>query len=158
MNKDGFSEGDHPRDKSGRFTDKIVMYESASGGKVTKSYAGTPKEEAQNLSAAKVLADKKGWNVELRYNTPNRKSADAKINGEDWEIKTNYTPTASAVDSAIKNAKGQARNVILHIQSDIETKDAVNAVKWRLARKNHYDKVLIITKGNALISIVRKEE
>lgn len=151
-------ESEHPRDEHGRFASKETVYESASGGKVTKSYAGTPKEETQNFAAAKVIADKKGWTVDLLDNPPDKKSADALINGEFWEIKTNFTPTASAVDSAIKNAKGQSRNIVLHIQSDIETKIAIKAVKRRLERNNHYDKVLIITKENSLINIVRKEK
>lgn len=133
------------------------MYESASGGKVTKSYAGTPKEEAQNLAAAKVLADKKGWHVDLLANPHNKKSADAKINGRMWEIKTNGTATANAIDVAIKGAKGQARNVVLHIQSDIDIGLAVSVATKRLKRSAQFDEIIVIAKNGDLYELVKTD-
>lgn len=152
---DSFTPEDHPRGENGRFTDKPTMYESASGGKVTKSYAGTPKEETQNLAAAKVLADKKGWKVDLQFNTPNRKSADAKINGEYWEIKTNYTPTKNSIDTLLKSAKGQSGKIILHIQSDIGIRDVITTARARMNRSAWIENVLVITKKEKLILLTR---
>lgn len=123
---------------------------------MTKLYKKKSAEEEQNLAVAKIIADKLGVDVNLRYNDPTKKTADATINGESWEIKTNYSPTKSAIDSSIKNAKGQAKNVILHIQSDIKVKDAVMAVKHRMDRSNHFDRVYVITKKGRIIKIVKK--
>ena len=123
---------------------------------MTKLYKKKSAEEEQNLAVAKIIADKLGVDVSLRYNDPTKKTADAIINGEPWEIKTNYSSTKSAIDSSIKNAKGQARNIILHIQSDIKVKDAVMAVKHRMNRSDHFDRVYVVTKKGRVIKIVKK--
>ena len=134
----------------------IILYKSPNGASVTKLYKKKSAEEEQNLAVAKIIADKLRGDVNLRYNDPSQKTADAIINGEPWEIKTNYTATSSAIDSSIKNAKGQAKNIILHIQSDIKVKDAVIAVKRRLDRSSHFDRVFIVTKNGRIIRIVKK--
>lgn len=133
-----------------------MVYESSGGGSVSKRYRGTPKEEAQNLAAAKVLADKKGWKIDLLENKGVGKSCDARINGENWEIKTNYTPTKNSIDTLLRSAKGQSVNIILHIQSGIKLKDAVSATKNRMNRSLWIENVLIISKGNKLVNLRRK--
>lgn len=144
MNKDGFNEGDHPRDKSGRFTDKIVMYESASGGKVTKSYAGSPKEEAQNLAAVVPLANQ-GKHITLipPVNKEGVRTADAVIDGEFWEIKTNKTPSKSAIDHEIRKANTQAKRMIINVTSGIDEETLMRGIKGRLTHTKIEELVII---------------
>ncbi len=144
MNKDGFTEGEHPRDKGGRFTDKIVMFESASGGKVTKSYAGTPKEEAQNLAAVIPLANQgKHINLISPVNKEGVRTADATIDGEFWEIKTNKTPSKSAIDHEIRKANTQAKKMIINVTSGIDENTLLRGIKGRLPHTQIEELVII---------------
>ena len=59
----------------------------------------------------------------------------------------------TTIDNAIKGAKGQARNLILHIQSGIKVKDAVAVAKNRLSRSKSFDRILIITARNRIINL-----
>ena len=87
-------------------TIRVIYEDKLTGGKITANYVEPTKEEEQNIVALKPLSQK-GFVVELRQavNKQNVKSADALINGEAWEIKTNYTPTKNAIDNALRKGK-----------------------------------------------------
>ena len=147
MKKDGFREGDHPRGKNGRFVDKPTLYESASGGSVRKSYSGTPKEESQNLAAEKPLAEQ-GKKITLisPVNKEGVRTADAIIDGEYWEIKTNKTPTKSAIDHEIRKANTQAGKMIIHVTSGISEETLMRGIKGRLPHTK-IDELVIVKDG-----------
>lgn len=116
-----------------------VLYTSPKGGgTVLRTYSKASKEQVDNLAAAKIMADRKGYRVELLgiNNTQGAKSADALINGKIWEIKTNKTPTYNAISNRLSDAKKQSPNVIIHITSDIPENDWKRAVYNRTMYKN----------------------
>ena len=124
-----------------------------------------PREHNANFAAAKILADKKGYQVELLdvSNTKGRKSADALINGILWEIKTNKTPKYESVSDRLRNAKKQSPNVILHIVSDISEMDWRRAVYHRItyshprSRTYNLQKITVITKNEDVFEYTRDQ-
>lgn len=153
---DSFEESEHPRDRNGRFSDKITMYESASGGKVTKSYSGTSREEAQNFAAVIPLADQ-GKNITLiqPVNKEGVRTADAIIDGEFWEIKTNKTPSKSAIDHEIRKANTQAKKMIINVTSGIDEETLLRGIKGRLPHTEIEE--LVIIKGGKIRRYVRDD-
>ena len=117
-------------------TIRVIYEDKLTGGKITAGYVEPTKEEEQNTVALKPLAQK-GFVIELRQavNKQNVKTADALINGEYWEIKTNYTPTKNAIDNALRKGKRQAQNVILDIQSGITEDMLRRGVKSRVLKE-----------------------
>lgn len=120
------------------------------GGTVLRTYSKASKEQGDNLAAAKIMADRKGYRVELLgiNNTQGAKSADALINGKIWEIKTNKTPTYNAISNRLSDAKKQSPNVIIHITSDIPENDWKRAV---------YNNITIITKDEQVLEYNRDD-
>ena len=99
-----------------------VIYTSPDGaGQVLQHYSKEPEEHDNNLAAARILADRKGYRVELvaAGNTQGLKSADALIEGRKWEIKTSREHTYTSVSNLLRKAKRQAPNVILHITGNV---------------------------------------
>lgn len=88
---------------------------------VLQHYSKEPQEHDNNLAAARILADRKGYRVELvaAGNTQGLKSADALIEGRKWEIKTSREHTYTSVSNLLRKAKRQAPNVILHITGNV---------------------------------------
>ena len=139
-------------------TIRVIYEDKLTGGKITANYADATKEEEQNTVALKPLAQK-GFVIELRQavNKQNVKSADALINGETWEIKTNYTPTKNAIDNALRKGKRQAQNVILDIQSGITEDMLRRGVKSRVLKEVMIKKVMIIYKDSNIATFTRNE-
>lgn len=115
-------------------------------GKVIKNYKSSRPEDRDNMEAAEMIADY-GKTIELLEpdNRQNKKNADAKMDGEAWEIKTNRTPTKSAIDNALRAAAKQADRVILHVLSDIPEERMREAVKNRFRREENLKEIIILT-------------
>lgn len=69
------------------------------------------------------MEPKKGYKV---------RSYDCEINGVDWEVKTNYKATVSAIDHAVRSCNGQSKNMILNVTSDISDEDIFTGIKQRI--------------------------
>ena len=85
----------------------------------------------------KAFADK-GSKVVLRKadNTEGVRSADSTIDGVVWEVKTNYEPTVSAIDNALRKCNGQSKNLVLNVTSDIPDEMLLEGFKGRIHRTN----------------------
>ena len=118
------------------------LYVSESGGGVVADYEEPTSEEHDNLEAARYIADL-GKMVVLVKPSNLEKTADALIDGIPWEIKTNRTPTKSAIDHALRTASKQSRKMILNVKSDISEKELDRGIKGRLFRTN-LEEVLVI--------------
>ena len=133
----------------------MIIYTSPGGdGRVLQTYLKEPEEHGANFAAAKILADKKGYQVEFLGVSDIRgeKSADALINGIPWEIKTNKTPEYDSISDGLRDAGKQSPNVILHVLSDIFEIDWRRAVyhrtRYRHPRSHTYNlrNITVITK------------
>jgi SPP1 gp7 family putative phage head morphogenesis protein len=134
-----------------------IYYKSSSGGTV-ETEAGLNKNELKgNAEIAKFLADLK-HNIKLLAidDTPGVKNADALINGEKFEFKTNKKPTKSAIDNELRKAKDQADHVLINIKSKIPAEDLSDAINDRARRSDSIKQVWLMY-DNRLIKLSREQ-
>lgn len=93
-----------------------------SGGYVEMHVTHASHEAARNIETAIFLAER-GFCIRLMPidDTPNTKNPDAYLIDEQIivEFKHNSTPTASAIENEVRDAKRQADYILLHIKSSI---------------------------------------
>ncbi|QMW07036.1 hypothetical protein H3H32_21045 [Spirosoma foliorum] len=104
-------------------------------------------EAARNIETAIVLA-KQGFKVRLLPidNTPHIKNPDAYLIDQDVvvEFKHNYTPTASAIEREVRNAKKQADHILIHAMSSITKGELIRGLKLQIHRAENVLEVWII--------------
>lgn len=71
------------------------------------------------------------------------RTADAIVDGEFWEIKTNKTPSKSAIDHEIRKANTQAKRMIINVTSGIEEDVLMRGIKGRLPHTKIEELVII---------------
>lgn len=127
------------------------------GGSIVAEYAKRTKEEMENVEALRPIAAL-GRTVTLveRSKTIGVRTADAIIDGEKWEVKTNYKPTKSAIDNALRSCNGQAKNLIINIQSDITDENLIGGIKLRIHRTD-IETIVIVKNGKIVRTIKRKD-
>ncbi|GAB4037800.1 hypothetical protein [Spirosoma jeollabukense] len=108
-----------------------------SGGYVEMHVTHASHEAARNIETAIILA-RQSFKVRLLPidNTPHIKNPDAYLIDQDIivEFKHNYTPTASAIEREIRNAKKQADYILIHIMSDITKGELIRGLKSQIHR------------------------
>lgn len=105
-------------------------------------------EKKDNLVIANILADY-SHNIKLLPIVEGRKNPDALVDGVEYEFKTNRTPTKSAIDNEIRDAKNQANNIVINV-SDIAKGELKQAIKSRVKRAENIENIWLIYKGNLL--------
>ena len=104
-------------------------------------------EAGRNIETAIFLA-KSGFKVRLLPidNTPNIKNPDAYFVEQDivMEFKHNYTPTASAIENEVRDAKKQADYVLLHIKSEIDPGVLMRGLNLQIHRAKNVKEVWVI--------------
>ena len=115
-------------------------------------------ETKENVMIASFLADRHGYVIDLLDNPDDRKSADSYNHtlGVDQEYKVNATPTKSSIDNLLRDAKKQAGDIVLWIDSDISWEDLSAAVRPRVKRSQEI-KYVTIVKGNKDIRLSRED-
>lgn len=111
--------------------------DKASGGTVEVHHLHNDHELAANQEVATVLA-KRGEKVKL-LSAAGAKSPDATRNGEPWEFKRldNYTNPQNAVAGAVRKAKDQSSNVLLHFP---DKHPGIEAISAGLRQAVYHDK------------------
>ena len=126
------------------------------GGSIIAEYAKKTKEESENIEALRPIAAL-GRTVTLieRSKTIGVRTADAIIDGEIWEVKTNYTPTKRAIGGAIRKANGQAEKMVINIKSDITDKDIYNGIKGQIKYTNIQE--VIVVRNGKIVRFLRND-
>jgi SPP1 gp7 family putative phage head morphogenesis protein len=124
--------------------------EETGNGKVRVSNFHNRQEKAENLAVAKYFAEKYGEEIDLLGITPEKKNPDAfnRTRNIYQEYKTNKKPTISAIDNEIREAKKQADNIVLKIDSEISDGDLRNALQDRVKRSQSIKEIIIVRNGN----------
>lgn len=106
-------------------------------------------EKSENIRVASYFADKYGYEIDLLPNSGSGKSADSYnwTLGVKQEYKVNSTPTKSSVDNLLRDAKNQADDIVLWIDSDISLGDLRDALIDRTNRSSNIRSVTIQMKG-----------
>ena len=106
-------------------------------------------ERKENIEIATYLANKHNYVIDLLDNPQNEKSADS-FNytlGFEQEYKVNNTASKSSIDNLIRDAKKQANNIVLRIDSDIMWSDLSAAIRSRVRRSGNINTITIIVDG-----------
>ena len=118
-----------------------------SGGYVEMHVTHPSHEAARNVETAIALA-RQGFKVRLLPidNTPHTKNPDAYFIEQDIivEFKHNYTPTASAIEREVRNAKKQANHILIHVMSGISKGDLVRGLKLQIHRAESVSEVWLL--------------
>lgn len=116
------------------------------------------KERDENIRIGKYLVEKYGYEIDLLDNPSGRKSADSynKTLGLTQEYKVNSTPTKGSIDNLLRDAKKQADDIVLWIDSDISWGDLTASLRSRVRRSENIKTVTII-KNNHDISLSRED-
>ena len=117
------------------------------GGCISAEYDKRTNEENENIKALTPLAAM-GKKIILKATSKKTgvRSADSFVDGELLEVKTNHTPTVSAIDNAIRSCNGQAKNLLINIESNISQETLEKGIKGRIFRTN-IEKIIIVKNG-----------
>lgn len=123
---------------------KIAFVDNLTGGFVFRHVKKT-NDLQENLQASKLLA-MKGDSVVIRpvINRHGIKNPDVLWNGIETEIKTNSEPTSSAIDNALRKAKGQSSIIVLNVLSKISIPELEKAIYNRVRRTSTIKEIMII--------------
>jgi hypothetical protein len=141
-------------------THNHIYFNHETGGYIVVNKRHGHIEVQQNLIIAKILADL-GEEIELLEDIPTIKSPDAKRNSDFWEFKTisKAKNVSRAIETAIRNAKKQAQNVLLFVNQKHRVFDVRYGIF--LALKNNklgnIKKIDILFENKTLISLKRSE-
>lgn len=107
------------------------------------------REKKENIRIGTYLAEKHGYEIDLLDNPDNKKSADSfnRTLGVEQEYKTAKNPTVNSIDRLIREAKKQADNIVLWIESDISLGDLRNAIYSRVRRTGNIQSLTIVKDG-----------
>ncbi|AQG82251.1 hypothetical protein AWR27_01490 [Spirosoma montaniterrae] len=118
-----------------------------SGGYVEMHLTHASQEAVRNIETAIFLAQL-GFKVRLLAisHEPGVKNPDAYLIEEQLiiEFKHNSTPTASAIENELRDAKRQADYVLLHIKSTISREDLIKGLRRQIHRAENVKEVWII--------------
>lgn len=134
-----------------------TVYTSESGGSIVSENQKITNEEKDNIDALKAFADK-GDKVVLLKTSDQKgvRTADSTINGVLWEVKTNRTPTESAIDTALRSCNGQSKNLVLNLKSGITDTRLISGLKGRIQRTN-IQKIIVERNGVIVKNFNRKD-
>ena len=106
-------------------------------------------ERDENIRIGTYLAEKHGYEIDLLDNPQNRKSADSynRTLEVEQEYKMNVTPTKSSIDNLLRDAKKQADDIVLWIDSDISLENLAAAIRSRVKRSQNISHITIVRDG-----------
>ena len=106
-------------------------------------------ERKENLEIATYLANKYDYVIDLLDNPDNEKSADTFNHtlGIEQEYKVSATASKNSIDRLIREAKKQANNIVLRIDSDITWSDLSAGIRSRVRRSENIETITIIIEG-----------
>lgn len=115
-------------------------------------------EREENIRIGTYLAEKHGYSIDLLDNPQNKKSADSynrtlKI---EQEYKLNTTATKSSIGNLLRDAKKQADDIVLWIDSDISLEDISAVLRSRVRRSENIRTVTIIYKNKDIM--IKRED
>lgn len=110
-------------------------------------------ERTENIRIGTYLAEKHNYAIDLLDNPDNVKSADSYNHtlGIFQEYKVNSTPTKSSIDNLLRDARKQANNIVLRIDSDISWEDLMAVLRSRIRRSENIETITLIRNGKDIM-------
>ena len=118
-------------------------------GKVRIHSGHGKKERKENIEIATYLANKHEYVIDLLDNPNNITSADSYNHTLKFkqEYKVNRTATKNSIDTLIRDAKRQANNIVLRIDSDIPLGILRDGITDRVRRSKNIENITVIING-----------
>jgi len=120
-----------------------IYFNKKTGGFVIMHRKHAANEMGDNISIANILTSL-GYKIYLLPKIDTHKNSDAQLNNENWEFKTNRKGTESAIDNEIRDAKEQANNIVLKIESKISISKLENGIYNRVQRSKSIRNIIVI--------------
>ena len=109
---------------------------------------------AVELSAATILADHFKMDVHFEARHGNLKTADFRIGGTLWELKSPLGRGKRTIQNNIRKANQQCANIVVDLRfCKINEEQAIQRVRYEVLRMTSIKKVLVITKGIRVLAI-----
>lgn len=109
---------------------------------------------APELSAATILADYFKRDVHFEARHGNLKTADFRIGGALWELKSPLGRGKRTIQNNIRKANQQCANIVVDLRfCKINEEQAIQRVRHEVLRMTSIKKVLVITKGIRVLAI-----
>lgn len=116
------------------------------------------KETPENISVAKYLAERYGYEIDLLPKENRHKDADTynRTLGYKQEYKVNSTETKSSIDNLIRHGALQADHIVLRIDSAIGPNVLTNAIRGRVNQCKSLKSLMLIRNGQD-ITLTREQ-
>lgn len=142
----------HPYPGAQKAVDKLIEEQdryrelAVKNGRLRIHEGHGKREKKENVRIGTYLAEKHGYEIDLLDNPDNKKSADSfnRTLGIEQEYKTAKNPTVNSIDRLIREAKNQAGDIVLCIESDIPWKDLAAAIRNRVKRSENIKYLTIV--------------
>ena len=109
---------------------------------------------APELSAATILADYFKRDVHFEARHGNLKTADFRIGGALWELKSPLGRGKRTIQNNIRKANQQCANIVVDLRyCKINDEQAIQRVRYEVLRMTSIKKVLVITKDIRVLAI-----
>ena len=109
---------------------------------------------APELSAATILADYFKRDVHFEPRHGNLKTADFRIGGALWELKSPLGRGKRTIQNNIRKANQQCANIVVDLRfCKINEEQAIQRVRYEVLRMTSIKKVLVITKDIRVLAI-----
>lgn len=109
---------------------------------------------APELSAATILADYFKRDVHFEARHGNLKTADFRIGGALWELKSPLGRGKRTIQNNIRKANQQCANIVVDLRfCKINEEQAIQRVRYEVLRMTSIKKVLVITKDIRVLAI-----
>lgn len=113
-----------------------------------------PHPKQKELTAALILSQHFQANVAFVRSTDARRTADFKINGVFWELKSPTGDSKRTIQNNLRSANKQSSNVVIDLRyCKMNSRTAVNRTKNAAATTKSIKKLLVITKDGKVLVI-----
>lgn len=113
----------------------------------------TPPPNMQEISAAQIIMKFLQTNVYFVQRSP-LKTADLKINGAYWEIKSPIGGSKRTIQNNLREASRQSSNVIIDLRRcKIPTTSALARIRHELKKSCPIKRLLVITRDEKILAI-----
>lgn len=113
-----------------------------------------PYPSEYETSAAIIIAEYFENDVVFIKRTSNSKTADFRIKGVVWELKSPIGNSKRTIQNNLRRADQQSANIIIDLRRcKMHSSQAMNRIKFELSRANKISHLLVIQKNKKVIAL-----
>lgn len=113
-----------------------------------------PAPAKYEISAAEILAEYFCMNVKMVKRMPDAKTADLRIKGGFWELKSPVGDGKRTIQNNLRKADNQSSNVVIDLRRcKMHEARALSRIKYEIAKASSIKRLLVITKRGKVLEI-----